>query len=74
MQSPTALLSNTIAEIFANASATRTLKYSEYHLLTTAFNSALDRQHLTAIRRVLQFVKKGRIQLVNDLSQTPIAA
>ena len=67
MQSPVAILSNAIAEIFATASATQTLKYSEYEQLTTALNCSLEKQELKAIERLLHFVKRGNIQLVNDL-------
>lgn len=74
MISPTHFLSDTIAEIFATASATRMLKYSEYNLLTTVFNASLDKQDLSAIHRLLHFVKKGQIQLVNDFSQSYLAA
>lgn len=74
MQSPTAILSDTIAEIFATAATTKLLKSSQYQQLTTALNSSLEKHDLTAIKRVLHFVQNGRIQLVNDLSQSPIAA
>ena len=73
MQSPTALLSDTVAEIFATASSTRMLKYSHYERLTSALNCALDRHDLRAIQRLLRFVKQGRIQLVSDFPQSLLA-
>lgn len=62
-------LSDTISEIYAAASETRILKYSQYNQLTTvASNYCLDKKHLAVIERLMYFVKKGRIQLVDDLS------
>lgn len=74
MQSPTAILSDTVAEIFAIAATTGMLKSSQYERLTSALNCSLEKQDLTAIKRVLHFVRTGRIQLVSDFSQSPIAA
>lgn len=74
MQSTTALPSDAIAEIFATAATTGMLKYSQYHRLTAALNYSLDKQDLTAIKRVLHFVRTGRIQLVSDRFPNPLAA
>ena len=70
----TSILSNTVAEIFATASSTGVLKGSQYRQLIAAMNESLEDRDRKAIERVLRFVRKGRIQLVDDLSQDAIAA
>ena len=68
------ILSNTIAEIFAATSSTGIIKDSQYRQLVAALNESLEDRDRKAIERVLRFVSRGRIQVVDDLPQTAIAA
>lgn len=64
---------DSIAEVFAWASATGILKYSQYIQLTATLNCSVDNHELAAIERLFYAMRKGYIQLVNDISQSPLS-
>lgn len=70
----TSILSNTVAEIFATASSTGFIKGSQYRQLIAATNESLDDRDRKAIDRVLRFVRRGRIQIVDDIPNGAMAA
>jgi len=68
-------LSDTIGEIVAATGATHSLSLSDYHLLKTVANNEvlgdLDRK---TIQRALYLVRRGRISLIDDLSESLMSA
>lgn len=72
MTYPTSIVSNRVAEIFAVASSTGIIKGSEYRQLIVALNQPLDDRDRKAVERLLRFVRKGRIELVDDMQYNTI--
>ena len=71
MLSQTSLLSDTISEILGAIGKTGALKLSEYDRLTKAvWSDALDEIDKKSALRVLHFVRRGRIEIIDDISES----
>jgi len=67
----TSLLSDTISEILGSIGATGVLKLSEYDRLTKAvWSEVLDEKDKKSALRVLHFVRRGRIGIIDDISES----
>ncbi|MGK7905362.1 MAG: hypothetical protein AB4352_28950 [Hormoscilla sp.] len=67
----TSLLSDTISEIFGSIGETGVLKLSEYDRLTKAiWSDALNEIERKSVKRLLHFVRKGRIKIIDDISDS----
>lgn len=67
----TSLLSDTISEILGSIAETGFLKLSEYdRLMKAAWSDALNEIEQKSVERVLHFVRRGRIGIIDDISET----
>ncbi|MGK7900572.1 MAG: hypothetical protein AB4352_03990 [Hormoscilla sp.] len=75
MQSYIETLSNSISEIVFNTAQTSTINLSDYHLLTTIINNEFlsDKERKSA-QRVLYLLRRGRLSLVDNLTQGLMSA
>lgn len=63
------LLPGAISEIFASATETGVLTLADrYGLMAAALDESLNDEEALAINRLLRFVVKGRVKVVNLLS------
>jgi len=70
MRSSIEALCDYISDILAATSETRTLTLSNYHLLKTiANNEILSNSERKSIQRTLYLLRRGRISLIDDLSE-----
>ena len=68
MLSQTSFFSDRISEILGSIGKTGVLKLSEYDQLTTAvWSDALNEVEKKAVDRVMHFVGRGRIEIVDDI-------
>ena len=71
MLSQTSLLSDTISEILGSIGTTGLLKLSDYDRLTKAiWSDSLDEIDKKSALRVLHFVRRGRIEIIDDISES----
>ncbi|MGK7903934.1 MAG: hypothetical protein AB4352_21515 [Hormoscilla sp.] len=62
-------ISDAVSEIFYTVAETGVLNLSDYYkLMAAALNEALDEQEKGSINRVLYFVRKRRIAVVDDIA------
>jgi hypothetical protein len=62
-------ISDAVSEIFYRVAETGVLNLSDYYkLMAAALNEALDEQEIGSINRVLYFVRKRRIAVVDDIA------
>ncbi|MGK7901982.1 MAG: hypothetical protein AB4352_11310 [Hormoscilla sp.] len=75
MRSYIETLSNSISEIVFNTAQTGTINLSDYHLLTTVINNEfLSEFERKSAQRVLYLLRRGRLSLVDNLTQGLMAA
>ena len=61
--------SEAVSEIFYSVAETGVLNLSDYYkLMAASLNEALDEQEIGSINRVLYFVRKRRIAVVDDIA------
>ena len=66
------LLPNAIADLFAQATCSGQLTLADrYGILAAVMAKELDREERTAIDRMLYAVRRGRMQLADELSTSP---
>ncbi len=69
MFAPVQLLPGAIAELFAQASITRTLTIADrYGLMAAVLDDSLTEEERRAVDRLLRATCRGQVQLVNELS------
>ncbi|MBC6423255.1 MAG: hypothetical protein GDA43_10795 [Hormoscilla sp. SP5CHS1] len=62
-------ISDAVSEIFYSVAETGVLNLSDYYkLMSAALNEALDDQEIGSINRLLYFVRKRRIAVVDDIA------
>ena len=62
-------ISDAVSEIFYSVAETGVLNLSDYYkLMAAALNEGLDEQEIGSINRVLYFVRKRRIAVVDDIA------
>lgn len=62
-------ISDAVSEIFYSVAETGILNLSDYYkLMAAAMNEALDEQEISSINRLLYFVRKRRIAVVDDIA------
>ena len=67
MLSPVEISSDTISEIFYSVAATGRITESDYYRTITAIlNNSLDEEEMKSVKRMVHFVKRGKIAVVND--------
>lgn len=67
---PIYLIPGAIAELFTDVSRSSTIKLADrYGLLAAMFDDALDEEERQAIDRLLRAIKRGRVKVVDDLSE-----
>jgi len=75
MRSYIETLSNSVSEIIFSTAQTGTINLSDYHLLTTVVkNEFLSEFERKSAQRVLYHVRRGRLSLVDNLTQDLMAA
>ena len=69
MSSGIDMLSDVVSEIFYSVAATGVLSLSDYYkLIGAALNDSLNEQELGSINRMLHFVQRRKIAIVDDIS------
>ena len=69
MLSPVEISSDTISEIFYSVAVTgRITEYDYYKIITAILNHSLDEEEIKSVKRMLHFVKRGKIVVVNERS------
>ncbi|MGK7903984.1 MAG: hypothetical protein AB4352_21765 [Hormoscilla sp.] len=75
MRSYIETLSNSVSEIVFSTAETGTINLSDYHLLTTVVNNEfLSELERKSAQRVIYLIGRGRLSLVDNLTQDWIAA
>ena len=69
MQLPLNLLPSAISELFAQASTTGAItKADRYGLMAAILDETLGEEERRAIDRMLHALRRGRLQMVNEIS------
>jgi len=69
MLSQAEFFSNAVSEILGSIGATGVMKLSDYsQLMTALLSDSLDEAERKSVDRMLRFVRKGRIEIEDDIS------
>ncbi len=69
MQSPISLLPDAISELFAQSSTSGNITLADrYGFMAAVFEEKLSEEDRESIDRMLRALKRGRLQMVDDLS------
>lgn len=67
---PIYLIPGAIADLFIDVTRSSTIKLADrYGLLAAMFDEALDEDERQAIDRLLRAIKRGKVKVVDDLSE-----
>jgi hypothetical protein len=72
MVAPLCLIPSAVSELFAQVTRTRQVTLADrFGLMAAAFDESLTAEERDALNRVLRGIRRGRLQVVDELSNLP---